>query len=165
MALLLIDTGQAVDLRKHKQSGKIYVVSDNAMKGKSWYNMAKKNHLKIIDYKKSNDRVDCFLLMEAKRKAINVMIVSWDELKSDFEPVGAEKKEPVAFPKGYEDVKVGMFIMDVVDILGIGEKKSESTVGKDIWETEYYVPKDDSSSVIIVTYLNKRVYSKQRIFH
>jgi len=65
----------------------------------------------------------------------------------------------------YGDVEIGMRRQQVDEFLGYGETQSRSTMGYNLYETVYYRRAEDYSYVIVITFIDKKVYSKQEIIH
>jgi len=63
----------------------------------------------------------------------------------------------------YDDVRVGMTQLEVDQLLGSGRTQSRATIGEQEWEQVYYRQKSDYSYVIVVTFMDGKVYSKQEI--
>lgn len=73
------------------------------------------------------------------------------------------KKERIYGVGDYSDVISGMSKSRVEELLGYGDTQSRSTVGDNNYEQVYYRLKSDFSGVIIIMYINGKVYSKQEI--
>ena len=63
----------------------------------------------------------------------------------------------------YEGVTEGMSKKTVEALPGYGDRKSQSTMNGSHWEMVYHRQQEDFSYVIIFTYLDGKVYSKQEI--